>query len=42
MNENLYPIWKNKIEVVPSLLPESDAAILGSSSLVWDAIERGA
>ena len=40
LDENLYPIWKGKIEVVPSHLPESDAAILGSSSLVWDAVER--
>ena len=42
LDENLYPIWKGKIEVVPSYLPESDAAILGSSSLVWDAVEREA
>ncbi|MBR6388651.1 MAG: ROK family protein [Opitutales bacterium] len=42
MDENLYPIWKGKIEIEPSKLPESDAAILGASSLVWDAAERGA
>lgn len=40
MEENLYPIWKGKIKLVPSHLPESDAAILGSSSLVLDAISR--
>lgn len=38
MEENLYPIWKNKINITPSHLPEYDAAILGASSLVWDAI----
>ncbi len=38
MEENLYPIWKNKIKITPSHLPESDAAIMGASSLVWDAI----
>ncbi len=41
MDENLYPIWKGKVKLAPSHLPESDAAILGSSSLVWDAINCG-
>ncbi|MBO6101792.1 MAG: ROK family protein [Opitutales bacterium] len=35
LDENLYPIWRGKIKIVPSHLPESDAAIMGSSSLVW-------
>jgi glucokinase len=35
MEEHLLPIFKNKIEVKISDLPESDAAILGASSLVW-------
>jgi glucokinase len=35
MEENLLPIFKNKIKLVISELPESDAAILGASSLVW-------
>lgn len=32
---NLLPIYKNKIKVLPSLLPENDAAILGAASLIW-------
>jgi glucokinase len=36
MEENLLPIFKNKVNVVISQLPESDAAILGASSLVWE------
>ncbi len=36
MEENLLPIFKNKVKLVISELPESDAAILGASSLVWD------
>ena len=40
MEENLCPIWKGKIKITPSHLPEADAAILGASSLVWDAIAR--
>jgi len=35
MNENLMSIWKNKVEVLFSKLPESDAAILGASALAW-------
>ena len=35
MNENLLSIWKNKVAVILSLLPESDAAILGASALAW-------
>lgn len=41
MEDNLLPIWKGgKIKVLPSLLPEADAAILGASSLVWDAVAK--
>jgi glucokinase len=36
MEDNLLPIFKNKVNVVISELPESDAAILGASSLVWE------
>ena len=35
MNENVMSLWKNKIPVIFSKLPESDAAILGASALAW-------
>lgn len=35
MEENLVSIWKGKIELLPSALKESDAAILGASALAW-------
>lgn len=35
MNARLLPIWKDKIKLLFSSLPESDAAILGASALVW-------
>ncbi len=35
MEQNLLKIYQNKIELLPSLLPESDAAILGASALAW-------
>ena len=34
MEENLLKIFKNKIEIKPSGLPESDAAILGAAALI--------
>ncbi|MBQ9338806.1 MAG: ROK family protein [Paludibacteraceae bacterium] len=36
LNENVMPLWKNKIKVLFSTLKDSDAAILGASALVWD------
>lgn len=36
MNENVMPIWKNKVKVMFSGLKDSDVAILGAGSLVWD------
>ena len=35
MNDHVMHIFRNKVKVIPSRLPESDAAILGASSLVW-------
>ena len=36
MEENLLPIFQNKIKLIFSELKESDAAILGASALVWE------
>ena len=36
MNENVLPLWKNKVKLVYSSLKESDAAILGASALAWE------
>jgi glucokinase len=35
IEQNLLHIYKNKVTIVASQLPESDAAILGAASLVW-------
>lgn len=39
MEANLLPIFRNKVKLIFSLLPESDAAILGASALVWEKRE---
>ena len=36
MNANLLNIWKGKVKILFSQLKESDAAILGASSLAWE------
>lgn len=36
MNDNVLPLWKNKVRLVYSQLKESDAAILGASALAWE------
>ncbi len=35
-NEHLLEIYKNKIEIKPSALPENNAAILGAAALIWE------
>ena len=36
MNENVLPLWRDKVDLLFSLLKESDAAILGASALAWE------
>jgi len=36
MNENVLPIWRDKVKLLFSSLSESDAAILGASALAWN------
>ena len=35
MNENVLPLWRDKVDLLFSQLKESDAAILGASALAW-------
>lgn len=36
MNENVLPLWRDKVDLLFSQLKESDAAILGASALGWE------
>ena len=36
MNENVLPLWRDKVKLLYSSLSESDAAILGASALAWN------
>ena len=35
MNENVLPLWRNKVAILFSDLKEADAAVLGASALAW-------
>ena len=37
MNNNLMPIFKNKVKVLFSEMKDADAAVLGASALAWEA-----
>lgn len=37
LNENVLKLWRNKVKVLFSSLAEADAAVLGASSLGWEA-----
>lgn len=39
MEEYMLNIYKNKVKLLPSQLPPGDAAILGSSALVWKELK---
>ena len=40
MEAHLLPIFRNKIEILPSKLKAGDAAIVGASALVWQEINN--
>lgn len=40
MEKHLLPFFKNKVKILPSQLKPGDAAIVGSSALVWKEIEK--
>jgi glucokinase len=40
MEENLLPIFKNKITIAQSGLLNVNAAVLGASALAWNELEK--
>lgn len=38
--KNLLNNYKGKVKILPSSLPENDAAILGAASLIWNAFHK--
>jgi len=40
MEKNLLTVYKNKLRIQPSELEGANAAVLGSSALVWKELEQ--
>jgi glucokinase len=40
MEENLLPIYKGKVDVKPSQLQDTNAAVLGASALAWKELQK--
>lgn len=40
MEENLLPIYKNKVEIVPSALLKRNIAVLGAAALNWKQLDK--
>ncbi len=40
LEKNLLPIFKNKVQILPSELSEGSAAIVGASALAWKELEK--
>jgi glucokinase len=38
--KNLLSIYRNKVKLLPSGLPENDAPLLGAASLAWNELEK--
>ncbi len=40
MEENMLNIFKNKVMLIPSGLPEGNSAVLGASALIWNELTK--
>lgn len=40
LEENILPIFRDKVQILPSKLSEGSAAIVGASALVWKELEK--
>ena len=40
MENNLLHFFRNKVKIIPSALPEGEAAVLGASALIWNELEK--
>lgn len=40
MEENLFPIYKGKVKLLPSLLQDTNTAVLGASALIWNELKK--
>ncbi len=41
LEENLLSVYRGTVRVIPSLLPEGGAAVLGAAALIWNELNSG-
>jgi glucokinase len=42
LEENLFPVFRNKVRVIPSRLTVGNTAVLGASALIWNDLDKRA
>ena len=42
MEKHLFPVYRNKIDIVPSALLDRNIAVLGAAALGWKNLDNGA
>jgi glucokinase len=42
LEENLFPVFRNKVKLLPSGLSDANTAVLGAGALIWNKLERAA
>jgi glucokinase len=40
LEAHLFPIFRNKVKIMPSQLTEANAAILGAGALIWKELKK--
>jgi glucokinase len=40
LEEHLFPVFRNKVKLLPSLLTAGNTAVLGASALIWNDLEK--
>ena len=40
LEEHLFPIFRNKVRIIPSQLTENNAAVLGAGALIWNVLQK--
>lgn len=40
MEEHLFPVFRNKVKLLPSRLTERNPAVLGAGALIWNLLEK--
>lgn len=40
LEEHLFPIFRNKVKLIPSIMAEGSTAVLGAAALIWNDLDK--